>query len=80
MSKVRVRLISKGVRSLLQSKEMMNVCTHLAYQAQSKLGDGYEVTYMTGKTRVNASIGAESAEAIRENYENNTILKALGGK
>ena len=75
MSKVRVRLISKGVRSLLQSQEMMNICTHLAYQAQSRLGDGYEVTYMTGKTRVNASIGA-----IKENYENNTILKALGGK
>lgn len=80
MSKVRVRLISKGVRSLLQSQEMMNICTHLAYQAQSRLGDGYEVTYMTGKTRVNASIGAKTAKAIKENYENNTILKALGGK
>lgn len=80
MSKVRVILISKGVRSLLKSQEMMNICTHLAYQAQSKLGDGYEVTYMTGKTRVNASIGAVSAKAIKENYQNNTILKSLGGQ
>lgn len=80
MSKVKVKLNSKGVRNLMKSQEMMNICTHLAYQAQGKLGDGYKVTYMTGKTRVNASIGAESAEAIKENYENNTILKALGGK
>ena len=64
----------------MQSQEMMNICTKLAFQAQSKLGDGYEVTYMTGKSRVNASIGAKSAEAVKENYENNTILKALGGK
>ena len=76
---LKVVLNRSGVRELLRSQEMMNVCTHLAYEAKSKLGDGYEVSYRTGKNRVNASIAAVSPEAIKENKRKNTILKAMGG-
>lgn len=76
-SYLKVKLVRKGVRELLRSKEMLDICKDYAYSAQSRLGDGYEVTYMTGKNRVNAEIAAVSQSAIKENSESNTILKAL---
>ena len=79
MAKTRIILNKSGVRALLQSDEMKAICEEHANRAIGKLGDGYTVTTMTGKTRVNASIYAESSDAKRENMENNTILKALRG-
>ena len=79
MSKVKIELNSNGVKELLKSSEMMAICEQHANRALSRLGEGYIVTTMTGKTRVNASIYAESYQAKKENSENNTILKALGG-
>lgn len=77
--KVKVELNSQGVRELLQSNEMMDICTEYANLGRSRLGDGYVVTNYRGKNRVNASIMAETPEAIKENLEKNTLLKALGG-
>ena len=68
-----------GVRELMQSSEMMNICRSYADNAQSKLGEGYEVTTHTGKTRVNAQIAASTYKARKENNKNNTILKAVFG-
>ena len=79
MAKVEIKLNRGGIGQLLKSQEMMNVVTKQAYSAQSKLSDGYEVSYRKDKTRVVAAIKATSPEAIRENYENNTILKVLKG-
>ena len=79
MSNIKIELNSNGVKELLRSSEMMSVCEQYANRALGKLGEGYVVTTMTGKNRVNASIYAESHEAKKENSENNTILKALGG-
>ena len=77
MAKTRIKLNRAGVRALLRSQEMMNVCTRTAYKARAQLGDGYEVTYRTGKARVNASIAAVTPKAKRDNMENNSILRAL---
>lgn len=77
MANVKVVLNSAGVRELLRSNEMMSICKEQADKALSRLGPGYEVTTHTGTTRVNASIGAVSYEAMRDNMENNSILKAL---
>lgn len=79
MSKVRFKLNRSGVRELLQSQEAMAVVTDYANAVCGRAGAGYEVTSMTGRTRVNASVKAESVEARKDNYENNTLLKALGG-
>ncbi len=74
----KIVLDRRGVKQLLRSQEMMNICTEIAYKAQSQLGEGYTVTYQRGKNRVNASILAETPEARKDNKKNNTILKALG--
>lgn len=75
----RFELNTEGVKSLLQSPEMMNICKKHANNAQARLGAGYEVTTHTGKTRVNAQVAAVSYEAKKDNAKNNTILKAIRG-
>lgn len=79
MSKVNFKLNRSGVRQLLRSQEAMNVVKDYAYEIQSRAGKGYEVTYMTGKNRANASVAAMTPEAKKDNYKNNTLLKARGG-
>ena len=79
MAKFKFELNRDGVRQPMQSSEMMSVCESYARRAQGSLGDGYEVTTMTGKTRVNAQIAAVTYQAKKENSENNTILKSLRG-
>lgn len=61
----------------MQSDEMMAVVSRLANESLATLGDGYEVTTLVGKTRVNAEIAAVTYQARKENSENNTILKSL---
>lgn len=79
MAKFKFELNKSGVRELMQSAEMMAICKEYADNALGILGDGYEVSTHTGKTRVNASVIATSYEARKENAEDNTILKAVGG-
>ena len=69
-----------GVRQLLRSPEMMQICKDYAYRAQSRLGSGYEVTYMTGRNRVNASVEAVTPAARKENSRKKTILKVVTGR
>lgn len=77
MSKVRFKLDRGGVRELLRSAS--GVCEEYASAVQGRAGAGYEVTTYVGVTRANASVYAATVEARRDNYENNTLLKALGG-
>lgn len=79
MDKFRFELNSEGVRQLLKSGEMLDICKSYADSAAQKLGDGYSVSTYTGANRVNASVRAETFEARKDNSENNTILKAVYG-
>lgn len=80
MSKTKVRIVlnRSGVKELLKSDAIMQVCKDYAYSAQASLGDGYEVSYRAGKNRANAQIKAVSRKAKLQNLRNNSILKALG--
>lgn len=77
MAKGRIVLNRAGVRELLRSQAMMDICEKHARDARARLGDGYVVTTRRGKNRVNASVAAQSFAARRENARSNTILKAL---
>lgn len=81
MSKVKFELNRAGVSELLRSTEAMNVCMEYATQIQSRCpaGLGYDVSSMIGNKRANASVFAATPEARRDNYNNNTLLKARGG-
>jgi len=77
MSDLKFTLNRRGVRQLLRSQEMMNICTGHAYRTLHSLGEGYSVTYRTGKNRVNAEIAAVTPQTAQDQLDNNTILKAL---
>ena len=77
-SNTKVTINRSGVRELLKSDEMMQICKGYAENALERLGEGYEVTCHVGKNRVNAEVKAVSFSARKENIENNSILKALG--
>lgn len=80
MAKLKFELNKSGVRNLLRSKEMMDICSEYANNALGRLGDGYEVSTYSGKNRVNAEVYAETYAAKKENLKSNTILKAVFGK
>lgn len=77
MSDIKIKLIKSGVRKLLRSDDMQSAVNSLAFRAQIRLGDGYEVTYRKGKNRVNAEVAAVSYEAKKDNLDNNSILKVV---
>lgn len=79
MSKVKFVLDRKGVVALLKSEEAKKLVKSYADNARSKLGDGYSSDVYTGRFRVNASVGAESIKAKRQNLKRNTLLKAVMG-
>lgn len=80
MSKKMVfKLNREGVRELMRSPAMMNVCRDYAGRALERLGDGYEADTHVGTNRVNAMVSAKSYQAKKENSESNTILKAVRG-
>lgn len=73
----KIVLNRSGVRQLMRSDEMEQICKELAYEAKAKLGDGYAVSSMKGKNRANASIIAVSKKAKKESKKHNTIIKAV---
>lgn len=80
MAQFKFELNREGVRELLRSKEMADICQEYAENAIGKLGYGYEVTTHTGTNRVNAEVAAVTYSAKKENLETNSILKAVFGK
>lgn len=77
MANVKLELNREGVRELLRSSEMMDICSQLAENVAARAGDGYETSTYVGKNRVNASVKAETFRARYDNLKNNTLLKAL---
>jgi hypothetical protein len=80
MSKVKIELNREGVRELLCSAEMGEICMEQATAVAGRAGEGFAISGpYTGRNRVNVSVGAVTEEAYQDCLENNTLLKALGG-
>ena len=79
MSKVKFELNKQGVRDLMKSSEMAEICTGYANSALGRLGAGYSVSTYTGANRFNAEVFTETYQAKRDNLKNNSILKAVFG-
>ena len=78
MAKTKFVLNYEGVGKLLKSEKVLKVCHQYAEQVAERAGDGYEVDdYPDGKTRVNVSVRAATEKARQDNFDNNTLLKAL---
>ena len=77
MSKIRFELNRAGVRELLRSQEMAAGLSDLAAGIAGRCGEGYASDVKTMPTRVIASVYTETDAAVRDNSENNTILRSL---
>lgn len=78
-SKVKVKVRYTEVGQILKSADMQAVLAQQAGQVASSLGSGYEVQApYVGKSRASVGIRAVSKEAIREVYQNNALLHAIG--
>ncbi len=78
MSKTRFKLNRAGVKELLKSKEMEGILLEYGNVIVAKCGgDGYETSSFTGKNRSNVSVRASTRKSIKDNLENNTLLKAV---
>ena len=82
MSKVKFELNRAGVRALLKSPEAQHLCMEYANAAlgrASASSTGYVVETRNYPERSGAAVRADTYEARKDNYDNNTLLKALGG-
>lgn len=81
MKVTRVELNSEGIKELLKSPEMLEMCEEQAQRAVNQLPNiGYSAMVYVGETRVNASVHADSIHAKRDNAKHNSILKAVFSK
>lgn len=80
MSKVKFELNKAGVRELLKSAEMQQICMqHANATLQAALGssDGYVAETRNYPERSGAAVRADTYEARKDNADNNTLLKSL---
>lgn len=77
MSKFKFELNRAGVRELMRSDAMKDIVSGHAENAHSRLGSGYKTDTYVGKNRVNAMVFADTEQAIDDNSENNSLLKAV---
>lgn len=77
-----IKLDYKAMRSeILKGDAVLKECYKKAKSIADRCGAGYAVdTYDKGKTRNNASVWPSTPEARNDNFENNTLLKAAGGR
>lgn len=75
--KITVKLNTAGVRELLKSQEMQNICAEHALAIMQRCGSGYEMDTYVGQNRVNAQVMASTYQAKADCMRNNTLLKAL---
>ena len=78
MNKVKIRLKSAGVRSILRSKAVQSECYHQAAAIAGRADGNYKALYRSYPERSGAVVHPADAKTARENAETNALLKARG--
>ena len=78
MANVEFKLDLAGLNELMKSGEMQAVLEEYGQQVAGRAGGDYGVRVHTASFVAIANIYPDSQEAAKDNYENNTLLKALG--
>ena len=86
MSKVKFELNLPGLNELMKSSEMQTILEQYGSSAESAAnglsiveGVKYSHSIWVGNYIAAAQIRAENSEAVYDNLENNTLLKAVRG-
>ena len=75
---IKVELNHTAVGELLKSSEMQELVKSYADEIAKRAGEGYTSDTYNAGSRVIASAYTETEEAMEDNLENNTLLKAMG--
>ena len=75
---IKVELNHEAVGELLKSSEMKELVKSYADEIAKRAGEGYASDTYNAGSRVIASAYTETEEAMEDNLENNTLLKAMG--
>ena len=77
---IKFELNREGVKELMKSDEMGVVLSEYAQRVMNNAGssEDYRLDPYSGLNRDNVSVVAINDKSIQDNYENNTLLKALG--
>lgn len=73
----KIEFNSSGFVELLKSNEVQGYVVEMAKQVQNRCGSGYDTDVYMTPSRVVASVYTEDTEAMKDNLENNTLLKSL---
>lgn len=77
MSNLKFELNSEGVKELLRSDEMEEVLTSYAEEIKARVGEEYSTDCVNLSSRKVASVYTEDKQAINENFDNNTLWRAM---
>ena len=79
MSNVTIKLNSSGIQKFLKDKAVKNLVAGEAKKIAAKANGEYKVATITLDTRCIATVEAADLSTRKDNYKNNTLLKAIGG-
>lgn len=76
--KSHLKLVSSGIRKLLNSQELADECTRVAGEVAARCGDDWAVAppHHTGQ-RVAVNVYPDSKAAARDNAKNDTARRAV---
>lgn len=74
---VKFKLNLPGLNELMKSPEMQNVLDEAGEKVAQIAGPDYAASPKTGRWIGFSNIYPNSKEAARDNYDNNTLIKAL---
>lgn len=77
MAKVKIELISDGIKSLLKGPETESFIKGEADKIASRAGNGYSTDTKQMSGRVIASTYTADEDAMKDNLENNTLLRSI---
>ena len=77
MAKVKFKLNLKGLNELMKSEEMQNILEEKGKQVANNAGKEYASRVHLASFVAIANVYPDSKDAAKDNYENNTLLKAL---
>lgn len=73
-----LKLNIAGLRQMRRSEPFMELVESHAKDIKNQCGDGYETSSNVGRSRANARVYTQTYEAMQDNLDNNTLLKAVG--
>ncbi len=79
MDRIKIKLNRAGVGQLLKSDEMKALVQGFGEEVAARAGEGHAARTHNSGQRMICNVYPTTKETAKDNYENNTLLKALGG-